>query len=159
MNIRDVLRPSIREQASAARQKPQKKTFVPQSSTDRLTLSRQALAYLQQQNQLAWEKPAETEGSSPLNILEKNRNREEKCQMIAARLRRGDKVPPEDEKYLMKHDPAFYLLALSQRKEKPNPKQWESVLNEEDLRELAEPTDSTETAHTTLPKSPVTSSV
>lgn len=138
MNIRDVLRPSVRERTVSAERRPQKKSasFTPQKNTDRLTLSKEALAFVKEQNRLAWEKTPEQEASSPLKQLEKDQKKQEKCMIIASRLRRGDKIPPEDEKYLMVHDPSFYLLSLSQRKENPHPKEWESILDEEDLKEL-----------------------
>lgn len=56
----------------------------------------------------------------------------ERCQKIASRIMRGDKVPPEDERYLMEHDPEGYKLALAMRRHKKDPKEWESVLEEEE---------------------------
>lgn len=142
MNIKDALRPSLRGQAARTERKPQKTTTasapsVPKRSTDRLTLSRAALSFVQEQNRLAWEEPEKSE-SSPLKALEKEQSTQDKLLKIASRLRRGDHVPPEDEAYLMQHDPAFYLLTMSQRKENPHPQKWKSVLTDEDRRELAE---------------------
>lgn len=55
----------------------------------------------------------------------------QRCQKIAARIMRGDKVPPEDERYLMENDPDGYKLALAMRTPKKKPKEWDSVLEEE----------------------------
>ena len=54
----------------------------------------------------------------------------QRCQEIARRLMRGDRVPPEDEQYLMTNDPKGYKLALAARKPNPHPKEWESVLED-----------------------------
>lgn len=54
----------------------------------------------------------------------------QRCQEIARRLMRGDRVPPEDEEYLMTNDPKSYKLALAARKPNPSPKEWDSVLPE-----------------------------
>ena len=50
---------------------------------------------------------------------------------------KGDKVPPQDEQYLMENDPDGYKLALVCRTPKEKPKEWESVLEDEE-REGAE---------------------
>ncbi|MDE7260903.1 MAG: hypothetical protein K2N78_02410, partial [Oscillospiraceae bacterium] len=55
-----------------------------------------------------------------------------RCQKIAARIMRGDKVPPEDERYLMENDPDGYKLALAMRQPKKSPKEWDSVLKDEE---------------------------
>ncbi len=55
----------------------------------------------------------------------------QRCQKIAARIMRGDKVPPEDERYLMENDLDGYKLALAMRTPKKKPKEWDSVLEEE----------------------------
>lgn len=143
MNIRDALRPSIREQAAQTGRKPLKKvstadSFVPKRSTDRLTLSKAALSFVQEQNRLAWEERSGKKESSPLEALEKEQDTQNKLLKIAARLRKGDHVPPEDEAYLMKHDPSFYILTMAQRKENPHPQKWKSVLTDEDRQELTE---------------------
>ena len=155
MNIRQILRPSLREQAAAAERKPKKKPAaspLPKKTTDRLTLSKQALAYISEQNKRAWETPPEgsQDQSSQLKMLEKEQKQLDKCLKIASRLRRGDKVPKEDLNYLLKKDPASYMLAMSQRREKPDPKTWDSVLDEEDRRE-AEAGDTTLSAASASP--------
>lgn len=52
----------------------------------------------------------------------------QRCQKIAARIMRGDKVPPQDEQYLMENAPDGYKLALAMR----TPKEWESVLKDDE---------------------------
>ena len=51
---------------------------------------------------------------------------------IAARIARGDKVPPEDERYLLERDPTGFKLAMASRRPKRKPKQWKSALTDED---------------------------
>lgn len=108
------------------------------SRADRLTLSRQALTYLEEQSREVEERTRqESEKSSEealLDLLDKSNKTMKKCQQIAARIMAGDKVPPEDLNYLMKNDMEGYRLAMAMRKTKKNPKEWESVLDEEDRR-------------------------
>ena len=40
-------------------------------------------------------------------------------------------MPPQDEKFLLENDPAGYQLAMAARKPKKDPKEWDSVLEEE----------------------------
>lgn len=137
MNIRQVLRPNLQQQTAAIERKPQKKSASPVAGrrTDRAAWSKQALAFIDEQNRRVWEKTSEKkkDGSgSHLDLLEKGLKAQDKCMKIFARIRNGDIVPPEDLNYLANNDPAALLLAMSQRQEKPNPKEWESVLDEED---------------------------
>lgn len=119
--------------------------------TDRVTLDRQAISQLEEQSrrirELAeWNRqprrkvPApwdildagkEEQGGSELDALEKGLKIMKKCQEIAARIMRGDKVPPQDERYLMENDPNGYKLAMAMRKPKKNPKKWDSIVDKE----------------------------
>ena len=115
---------------------------------DKLTLSRQALNYLEEQNRLAWERDQQREqqrqgrmndslsaldsGESQLDSMEKKLKVMNKCQKIAASIMRGNRVPPEDLAYLMNNDPEGYKLAMAMRRENPDPEDCESVLDEED---------------------------
>lgn len=128
------------------------------SNEDRLSLSRQAVDYLERQNREFQEKLEQHRRESAERVthiglgkahsedelkgLDKSMKTMQKCQKIAARIMRGDKVPPEDEQYLMNNDPEGYKLALALRKPKKHPKEWKSVLDDED-RNGAESTDST----------------
>lgn len=107
-----------------------------QQRADRLTVSRQALSFLEEQNRRALEqeqnKQEKTAEESMLDFYKKAQKELDKCQKIAARIMAGDKVPPEDEIYLMEHDDAGYKLAQALKKPKEHPKEWKSVLEDED---------------------------
>lgn len=111
---------------------------------DRLTLSRQALSILEQRNRENWEQAqrrreqAKGQGKNEekmLDSLERGLRTMKLCNRIAARIRAGDRVPPEDLRYLMKNDPAGYRLAMAMRKPKEHPKEWESALEDQDRQE------------------------
>lgn len=108
---------------------------------DRLALSQRAVAMLQEQNRREAQERAqrakarasgkEESSSSPLDAAVKALKTLQKCQKIASRIRAGDKVPPQDERFLLENDPAGYQLAMAARKPKKDPKEWDSVLEEE----------------------------
>lgn len=119
----------------------------PRHRTDRFVLSRRIGEQLEAQNRLLMDlarkeekKPfvwdmtdgGEETGNSEADALGEQMKTMERCHKIAARIMRGDKVPPQDEQYLMLNDPEGYKLALAMRTPKRNPKKWESVLKEED---------------------------
>ena len=58
-----------------------------------------------------------------------------KCLIIAQRITKGDKVPTQDIKYLMEHEPDLYKQAIMFRQPNPKPKEHDTVLEEEDLEE------------------------
>ncbi|MDE6933736.1 MAG: hypothetical protein K2P37_13725 [Oscillospiraceae bacterium] len=134
-----LIRPEGKKEdaASAASPRPQ---------TDRFVLSRQIAEQLEAQNRLLMDlarkeekKPfvwdmmdgCEETGNSEADALGEQMKTMERCHKIAARIMRGDKVPPQDERYLMLNDPEGYKLVLAMRAPKRNPKKWESVLEEE----------------------------
>lgn len=117
----------------------------PQPRTDRFVLSRQVAEHLEAQNRLLmdlarkedkkpalWELDEESGENAELKALGESMKTMERCHKIAARIMRGDKVPPQDERYLMLNDPDGYKLAMAMRTPKRNPKKWESVLKEEE---------------------------
>lgn len=113
------------------------KTALQKPKTDKLSWSRQALSFLQEVNRQDMEKQrklleAKQRGSGELDALTKALKTMENCRKIAQRIMRDDKVPPQDERYLMENDPDGYKLALVCRKPKEKPKEWESVLKDED---------------------------
>lgn len=56
-----------------------------------------------------------------------------KCLKIAMNMMKGKRVPPEDERYLMEHDPEGYKLAIAMRKlPEKDDEECESVLKDED---------------------------
>lgn len=124
---------------------PQQSPLTVRNTGDRLSLSRQALSMLEQRNREMWEqaqkrqKGYEKQKSSEeaaLDSLGRSLRTMKLCNRIASRIRAGDRVPPEDLRYLMKNDPAGYRLAMAMRKPKKNPKEWESALEDEDRREV-----------------------
>lgn len=57
------------------------------------------------------------------------------CAKIAASLREGDNVPPEDLRFLIRNNPQLYTLAMAMRKPKEDPEDCKSVLEKEDEEE------------------------
>ena len=112
---------------------------------DKLTLSRQAAAFVEERGRQMWEEVREREqrrqdrmdsaaqpASGELDLLSKGLRVLELCQKIAASIMKGNKVPPEDLKFLMENDPAGYRLAMAMRRDNPDPEEEESVLTDED---------------------------
>lgn len=118
----------------------------PKAPTDKLSVSQQALTWLERQAELDREREMrrqERQSDSlsaleskkqALDKLEKESDILSKCLKIAAAIMKGDRVPPEDLKYLMEHDAAGYKLAMAMRREKKDPEDVESVLDEEDKK-------------------------
>lgn len=68
-----------------------------------------------------------------LDAMSKQLKVQQKCLKIAMNMMKGKKVPPEDERYLMEHDPEGYKLAIAMRGAvKQDDKECESVLTDED---------------------------
>lgn len=110
------------------------------SRADKLALSRQAVAFLEEQNRQRLAQAEEQDGGSAreklLKKMEKDLKKLDKCQRIYARVVNGDKVPPEDLQYLERCDPEGYKLALAMRRPNRHPKEWKSELDDEDRKEL-----------------------
>lgn len=70
----------------------------------------------------------------------KNVQVQTKCMKIAMRLVAGDKVPYQDERFLQKNDPDLYMRSLKMRVPKQDPKEYDSVLDEEDRESMKETT-------------------
>jgi len=114
-------------------------TVLERTRTDRTSWSQGALAFLRELNRQDMEKrqrelEAKQRDSGDLEALSKALKTMEKCQKIASRIMRGDKVPPQDEMYLLEQDPDGYKLAIACRQPKEKPKEWKSVLDEEDRK-------------------------
>lgn len=119
-----------------------------QAPTDKLTLSRQALTYLEEQNRRRWEQAQEklqremAQANGLLDELDNANNQIDAmtkalkvlltCQKISASIIKGDNVPPEDIQYLIENDPEGYKMALALRRPKDDPEDCESVLDDED---------------------------
>ena len=108
---------------------------------DRVALSAQALRFLEEQNRQVQEEARRRqesgEGGGLVKSLERDLKKLDKCQKIYARIASGDKVPPEDRLYLERHDPEGFKLALAMRRPKKNPREWKSLLDDEDRAALA----------------------
>ena len=77
--------------------------------------------------------PSQLESSKGhLDRLDKALKVLSKCQKIAASIMKGNRVPPEDLRYLMENDPEGYKLAMAMRRQNPDPEDEKSVLDEED---------------------------
>lgn len=105
--------------------------------TDRTAWSQAALAFLQETNRQDMERrrkllEAKQKGNGDLDALTEALKKMDRCQKIASRIMKGDKVPPQDEQYLMDNDPDGYKLAIACRVPKEKPKEWESVLKDEE---------------------------
>lgn len=62
------------------------------------------------------------------------------CAKIAASLREGDNVPPEDLRFLIRNNPQLYTLAMAMRKPKEDPEDCKSVLEKEEEESSAQKT-------------------
>ena len=150
----------------------ERRTSVPQRpSTDRVELSRQWVQNMEDQRSqseaalLAGAKEKKSDGildmldgtdagSDELDALSEQLDSQMKCMKIASNIMKGKKVPPQDEQYLMEHDPEAYKLAVSMRGlVKEDDEECKSVLEDEEERSSqtsepgeAAPVDSGETA-------------
>ena len=105
--------------------------------SDQASWSQAALSFLQELNRQDLEKQRKLleqkqKKSGELDSLTKSLKVMDKCRKIASRIMKGDKVPPEDERYLQENDMNGYKLALACRTPKEKPKEWKSVLDDED---------------------------
>ena len=125
----------------AKAQAPQRKEPV-----DKLTLSRQAVAFVEEQSRNMWDEVREREqrrqsrmnaepSNGELDLLSQGLKVLELCQKIAASIMKGDNVPPEDLKFLMENDPDGYRLAMALRRHKEDPEDVDSVLEDEENRD------------------------
>ena len=107
-------------------------------AVEQLDAQSQRLAALAQQDRQTekktyiWDILDGEEKDSEADALGEQMKTMERCHKIAARIMRGDKVPPQDEQYLMLNDPDGYKLALAMRTPKKHPKKHESVLKDEE---------------------------
>ena len=121
------------------------KAQAPKEPVDKLTLSRQAVAFVEEQSRKMWDEVREREqrrqermnsaakpASGELDLLSNGLRVLELCQKIAASIMKGNNVPPEDLKFLMENDPDGYRLAMAMRRHNPDPEEEESVLTDED---------------------------
>lgn len=121
-------------------------TFQPSSQReiDRLEWSRSALARLQQPEQektssfLDLLVPEPEDSSQEMDSLKKMMEVMKLCAEIASRIRHGDNVPQKDMDFLINSDPAQYLMAILMREAKEHPKEWDSIVpNEESSQSVS----------------------
>ena len=113
---------------------------APKAGSDKADWSQAALSFLREMDRQRMEEErkrleAKQQKNGELEMLSKSLDVMEKCRKIASRIMKGDKVPPQDEQYLMECDPDGYKLALVCRVPKEKPKEWESVLEEDEEQE------------------------
>lgn len=151
MEIRRVLRGENTSFASARPVKSgeNKTGAAGRPATDRLELSRQWVKDMEQQRSrmqaalLTTGKEEEESQGGILGYMETEEDKldamsdqldvQMKCLKIAMNIMKGKKVPPEDERYLMEHDPNGYKLAIAMKSMvKEDKEECKSVLNDED---------------------------
>lgn len=138
--------PKKAEESATARKAPAR------PAADKVSLSRQAVAFLEERNRRMWQYQQEQEqrrqadsAKSRPKGMEKELDVLSKCQKIAAAIMKGNRVPPEDLRYLMEHDQEGYKLAMAMRRHNPDPEDEESVLDDEDKNGGVEGSTSEET--------------
>lgn len=97
------------------------------SSEVSLTISEEALGRMKESMEQIRESNSEAK---------KDISTTSKCMRIASRIVQGDTVPVQDIKYLMKHDMELYGQSMKMRIPKEDPKEWDSELSDEELKEI-----------------------
>lgn len=133
------------QKLTAAKKPALKSTAAPlqKGARDRLELSQQVMRVAEQMGRMGQEEKEGESGSSLIDGLKKQLDIMNKCAKISASISAGDRVPPEDLRYLKRHDMNAYRLAMVTRKPKHDPKDKESVLSEEDIKEMENPESAT----------------
>ena len=121
------------------------RTFQQREPADKLTLSRQAVAFVEEYSRKMWDEAREREhrrqshmdsaaqsADGELDLLSQGLKVLELCQKIAASVMKGDKVPLKDLRFLMENDPDGYRLAMAMRRHKKDPEEVDSVLEDEE---------------------------
>jgi len=143
LSVNERLKRAVRvtEAAPQAEKKPagaREKTVSARPRSDRTAWSQGALAFLQELNRQDMEKRRKEldkqRNTSDPEIMSKSLEIMDKCRKIASRIMRGDKVPPQDEMFLMECDPDGYKLAIVCRQPKEHPKEWKSVLDKDERK-------------------------
>ena len=118
MKITRVNKAGVRQTIGPEREV--KKDAVSRSAADQVLLSSAAVRRLE----------ARPAGGAALSSLTPERKTQARCRNIAARIRAGDHVPPEDRKYLEQYDAVGYQLAMATRHVKERPRHWDSVVRD-----------------------------
>ena len=148
MEIRRMLRgENVRPAAARPAQSGEKEKPAVRSSADRLELSCQWAESMEKQRAQAQAAllsgaKEKKQSNTILDMLDGPDSEELKaetdqlkvrrrCMEISRRIMAGKKVPPQDERYLMEHDPEGYKITIALRKPpKKNEKECESVLKD-----------------------------
>lgn len=152
MELRNIVRGgniNFSSQTLPARSAEKKTANAARPSADRVELSRQWIQHMEEQRSRSEtallnagkQKDKDSGGllgymeteEDKLDALSRQLDVQMKCMKIATNIMKGKKVPPEDEQYLMEHDPESYKLAVSMRGlVKEDDEECESVLKDED---------------------------
>ena len=118
---------------------PARTTALQTQLRDRLELSQAALTVTRQLSKPEagglWEllNPGKDDAKTQAEVIgEAMSEAMELCSKIAARIRKGDKVPQKDLRYLLQHDPNLYLMATIMQEANDDPKKWDSLVPEEE---------------------------
>lgn len=60
-----------------------------------------------------------------------------KCMLIASRIMSGDKVPKEDEQFLIENNAELYMRAITMRVEKEDPREYDRLSEDKERGEAA----------------------
>lgn len=152
MEIRQVVRGNKTgfAQARPAKREDTGTAAAGRPSSDRVELSRQWVDQMQEQSARlrallaqSGNQNGEKKSGGILDMLDGPDSEEldaqmealrvqQKCMEISRRIMAGKRVPPEDEQYLMEHDPEGYKLTIALRRPPKDDEECESVLDEED---------------------------
>lgn len=171
MEIRQVVRGNRTSfaQARPAKREETGTAAAGRPSSDRVELSQQWTEHLEQQRAqvqaalLAGKQEKKSGGildmldgpdSQELDAQMEALRVQQKCMEISRRIMTGKRVPPEDERYLMEHDPEGYKLTIALRRPPKDDEECESVLDEED-RGSGESAETGEAAPQTVKKAPL----
>ena len=121
---------------------PARTTALQTQLRDRLELSQAALTVTRQLSKPEagglWEllNPGKDDAKTQAEVIGEAMSEAmevmELCSKIAARIRKGDKVPQKDLRYLLQHDPNLYLMATIMQEANDDPKKWDSLLPREE---------------------------
>ena len=121
---------------------PARTTALQTQLRDRLELSQAALTVTRQLSKPEagglWEllNPGKDDAKTQAEVIGEAMSEAmevmELCSKIAARIRKGDKVPQKDLRYLLQHDPNLYLMATIMQEANDDPKKWDSLVPEEE---------------------------
>lgn len=124
---------------------PARPTALQAQIRDRLELSQAALAVAQQiskpETDGLWSllNPRKDDAKTQAEVIGEAMSEAMEvmklCSRIAARIRKGDRVPQKDLRYLLQHDPNLYLMATIMQEANDDPKKWDSLIPEDEAEQ------------------------